>query len=533
MGKAAQNANTIALRWSQFAAYARDQWQITPRLTLNYGVRWEFYPMAYSDIGGARVLDTSSMNVLVGGGSSGIPVDDHVDVHAGLFLPRIGIAYRPFEKTVIRAGYGMSADPNNWRFLRNSYPADTISDFTGNFYAQAANSGFAPAASLTGVNALGPYTYLPTGITPIAILPNAPGTYPLPNGVGTTTVPLDFRRGYINSFNLTLEREFAGFVADAAYVGERGIRPLTNMNVNPAPGGGGQKGRILNAQFGGNWSDINSLTPYGNNYYDSLQTKLTRRLGGSSQIGVAYTWSKAIDFEDNEEINFILFPYPAYLSRNKALAGFDRTNNFEFYGLYELPFGRDKRWASQGIASKLAGGWQLNWVLSAMSGTPFTITDSGSGATAFERAGKHADRKHRRTHEHRKGVAPPQLPHRNSCLRVLQPRSLRTGQHTRRAGRRWTRHSPRPGLLRTRHEPVPQLQDHRAFHLPIRSRCIRSDQHSTLQQSQHEHSCRELWGSHFHLGHHQCLVGRQRRTASVVVRRKANLLTATVRLALD
>jgi len=387
VGKAVQNANTIALRWSQFAAYARDQWQLTPRLTVNYGVRWEYYPMAYSDIGGARVLDPSSMNVLVGGGNSGIPIDDHVDVHDGLFLPRIGLAYRPLEKTVIRAGYGMSADPNNWRFLRNSYPADTISDFTGNFYPQAGNSGFAPAASLTGVNALGPYTYLPTGITAIPILPNAPGTYPLPNGVGTTTVPLNFRRGYINSFNLTLEREFAGFVADASYVGERGIRPLTNLNVNPAPGGGGQTGRILNAQFGGNWSDINSLTPYGNNYYDSLQTKLTRRLGGSSQLGVAYTLSKAIDFEDDEEINFILWPYPAYLPRNKALAGFDRTHNFEFYGLYELPFGRDKRWATQGIGSRLAGGWQLNWVLSAMSGTPFTITDTGSGSTALNAPG--------------------------------------------------------------------------------------------------------------------------------------------------
>ena len=387
VGKAVQNANTIALRWSTWAWYVRDQYQVLPNLTINYGLRWEYYPTAYSDIGGARVLDPASMDVLVGGGNSGVPTDDNVDVGHGLFLPRIGIAYRPLGKTVVRAGYGISADPNNWRFLRNSYPADTVSSFIGGSYTQAANSPDAPGGTLTGLNAVGPYSYLPIGIPAVPILPNTPAILPLPNNVGTTTIPLDFRRGYINTFNLTVEQEFAGFVADVGYVGDRGIRPLTNMNINAAPGGGGQTGRMLNAEHGGNWSDINQLTPFGNNYYDSLQTKLTRRLGGNSQIGFVYTFSKSIDYEDNEEINFLLWPYPAYLPRNKALAGFDRTHNFEAYGLYSLPFGHGQRFAQSGVANWLAGGWQLNWVLSAMSGTPFTITDNGSGATALNAPG--------------------------------------------------------------------------------------------------------------------------------------------------
>jgi len=386
LGKATQNTNTIALRWSQWAWYARDQFQVTPKLTLTYGVRWEYYPFAYSDIGGVRLLDPSTMNVLVGGGDSGIPTDDGVNVHSGMFLPRLGLAYRPTEKTVIRAGYGISADPNNWRFLRNSYPATIISDFTGTFFPQAQNSGFAPGGSLTGVNAVGPYSYLPAGITLIPTVPNTPGTFPLPNGVGTTTVPKDFRRGYINSYNLTVEREFAGFIGDVGYVGQRAIRPLTNLNINPAEPATGQPGRLLNAQFSGNWNDINSLTPFGNNYYDALQAKLTRRFG-SSQIGFVYTYSKTIDYEDNEEINFILFPLPQDLERNRALAGFDRTNNFEAYGLWDLPFGNGRKWATSGWASKVAGGWQLNWILSALSGTPFTVTDTGAGAQALNAPG--------------------------------------------------------------------------------------------------------------------------------------------------
>jgi hypothetical protein len=379
LGKTIQNVDPIALRWSQWAWYVRDNFQVSPKLNINYGVRWEYYPMAYSDHGGARVLDTSTMNVLVGGNGN-VPVNDGVNAGNGRFLPRVGIAYRPTERTVVRAGYGINADSNNWRFLRNAYPADTISNFVGNNYPEPGISGFAPAASLTGLNAVAAYSYLPSGITLIPLPNISSGIVPLPNGTSTTTIPLDFRRGYIHSYNLTVEQNMQGFIFSLAYVGARAIRPVTNLNVNPAPAGGGQAGRILNVAHGGNWSDINQLTPYGNNYYDALQSKLTRRLGGNSVVGLVYTWSKTIDFEDDEEINSILRPYPAYLPYNRAVAGFDRTNNFEAYTVYELPFGRGRHWLTSGIASALAGGWRLGGVASALSGMPFTVTDSNATA---------------------------------------------------------------------------------------------------------------------------------------------------------
>ena len=111
------------------------------------------------------------------------------------------------------------------------------------------------------------------------------------------------------------------------------------------------------------------------------QTKLTRRLGQSSTAGIVYTWSKSIDFEDDEEINSILWPYPAYFARNKAVAVFDRTHNFETYWLYQLPFGKGQRWATGRIASAIAGGWTFSGVLSALTGMPFTIADSGAGTS--------------------------------------------------------------------------------------------------------------------------------------------------------
>jgi hypothetical protein len=119
-------------------------------------------------------FDLSNMNVLVGGENSGIPTDNGVDTGKGLLLPRVGIAYRPMEKTVIRLGYGMTADSNNWRFLRNGFPAVTVSDFTG-FGGNAS----APAASLTGLNAVGPYAGLPVGIPAMPLTGGTtPGVFP-------------------------------------------------------------------------------------------------------------------------------------------------------------------------------------------------------------------------------------------------------------------------------------------------------------------------------------------------------------------
>jgi len=383
-GKAIQNVNPIALRWTQWAWYARDQWQILPKLTLNVGVRWEYYPMAYSDSGGARVFDPKTGNVYVGGHGN-IPVDDFVDVGSGQFLPRLGVAYRISDKTVIRAGYGMSADPNNFRFLRNSYPAVTNTNFTG------ANT-FAPAVSLTGQNATGNLAALTIGLPTQPVPDVSSGVIPLPFSSGTTTLANPYHRGYINSFNLMLQREFAGFVAEAGYVGARAIRPLTNININAGPitaqGTSSNTTRLLNVAFGLTCStsgaptcytsDINSEIPFRNNYYDSLQSKITRRFGEGSQVGAVYTFSKTLNYSDNEELNFLLFPYPAYWNKAKGPASFDRTHNLQIYGLYELPFGYGKAFAQNGVASQILGGWQLNGVMSLYSGLPFTVTASGN-----------------------------------------------------------------------------------------------------------------------------------------------------------
>lgn len=376
-GKSTALFNPTALRWSQWAWYLRDQFQVTPKLTLTLGVRWEFYPFGYSDNGkGLRWFNQNDGNVYIGGYGN-VPVDDGIDTGNGQFLPRVGLAYRLTNSTVIRAGYGMSADPNNWRYFRNAYPS------TVNVTNQPANTdNFIPAASLTGLNGtgLGGGSYsVPTGIVLSPIPDISSGVVPLPTNVGTITIPNPFRRGYINSFNLTIQQEFKGFVLETGYVGARGIRPLVNMNLNASPPGTGSAGGLISQRLGKNYTGgINGLVPFKNNYYDSLQTKLTKRFNQGTQAGFVWTWSKAIDYQGNEELSSLRFPYPDYWEKNRAVADFDRTHNLKWYALIVLPFGKGQPYAQSGWGSRLLGGWQINPVISYLTGPPFTVTAGGA-----------------------------------------------------------------------------------------------------------------------------------------------------------
>jgi hypothetical protein len=123
---------------------------------------------------------------------------------------------------------------------------------------------------------------------------------------------------------------------------------------------------------------INTLVPFKNNYYDSMQAKVTRRLAGGSSFGLAYTWSKAISYSDNEELTALTFPYPAFWEKNRGLANFDRTHNLEAWGVLQLPFGKGQPWLQSGIGSWLLGGWQINPIISVMSGIPFTVNAGGN-----------------------------------------------------------------------------------------------------------------------------------------------------------
>ncbi len=386
-GKARALFNPNALRWTQWSWYVRDQWQATANLTVNVGLRWEYYPFGYSDNDkGLRYLNLSTGNVLIGGYGN-IPKNDGIDTGHGQFLPRVGIAYRVTPSIVIRGGYGQSADPNNWRYFRNAYPA-VILDTNNPLNA----ADYIADASLTGLNAngLGGGSYsVPTGITLLPVPTITSGVIPLPTSASTTTIPNPFRRGYINSYNLMFQQDVGWLVFQAGYVGARAVRPLVNMNANASPPGTGSAGGILSQALGQNYTGtINQLIPFKNNYYNSLQTTATHRWGNGSSAGLVYTWSKATNYEDNEDLSSLSFPYPTYWQKNRGLASYNRAQNVEIYGVLQSPFGKGQRWVTTGVGGAILGGWVINPLISALSGVPFTVGSggnlnaNGSGQTA-------------------------------------------------------------------------------------------------------------------------------------------------------
>jgi hypothetical protein len=177
-------------------------------------------------------------------------------------------------------------------------------------------------------------------------------------------------RDRIHSFNFFIERELPSkFTAQVGYVGTRAVNQMGFININAGAPDTGNDGRPLFVKFKLT-ADINSIQPYGTTTYDALQALITRRFG-NSVFGTAYTWSKAINFADNDGGPRI--QYLPEKQRNRGVAGYDRTNNLQTYLVYDLPFGKGQRWASEGLASKLFGGFQVSGVMSVMSGLPFSV----------------------------------------------------------------------------------------------------------------------------------------------------------------
>ncbi|MBS1793191.1 MAG: TonB-dependent receptor [Acidobacteria bacterium] len=361
-GKVDQLRNPNSVYMKTYALYARDHWQVNRNLTLNYGLRWEIFPFPTKDNTGVNRFDPDTGQVITGG-LSGVPKDTGAKSGFGKFLPRIGVAYRIGDKTVIRGGFGQSSDPRPFIDFRNAYPV--------------VNAWAMPAIIFNGVtNAYIPVTNFRQGLVNTSIAPNLnAGIIPLPANSGTTTFPKTPMRKVINSFNVIVERQLPWkFKGSLGYVGTRVIGQMGFININASAPGTGTAGRPLFVRFG-LAQDINEIMPYGDTTYDSMQMTLMRRFGGST-VGMAYTWSKAINYADNDANPRIQY-LPAK-ELNRGPAGYDRTHNLQIYGVYDLPFGKGQQWASSGVLGAIFGGFQLNGVASIMSGTPITIVQ-GNG----------------------------------------------------------------------------------------------------------------------------------------------------------
>jgi hypothetical protein len=336
-------------RENQYGTFISDRWNVSQKLTLNLGLRYEYYPVMSREDRGIEVLDLATFDVLLGGVGNN-PKDNGIKVSKTLFAPRLGAAYRINDKTVFRAGYGQTFDPLPWsRPLRGFFPL-TIS------YANAVTNNFDAFQLASGIPAI-PLPDLSTGR--VHLPPNTDMRFPDPNNVD---------RGRTQQYNVTVERQLPSDISvSVAYVGTRMDGGYADLDLNYSDPGGGEAGRQLFAQAG--TVAVNQWASFTKRRYNALQVAVNRPFKAGLLLKGAYTLSKAMDETDDDGWTGLDWNQPSQLSRNYALAGYDRTHNFQMGFLYDLPFAK----GSSNPVALIVKDWQLNGVYSFYSGTPFTI----------------------------------------------------------------------------------------------------------------------------------------------------------------
>jgi hypothetical protein len=358
-----------SIRNTPLFSYFQDKWQVTPRLTIDMGIRQELYfPHTPRKPGGFSNYNPEN-NTLEQAGIGSVPLNLGRKMYWTNITPRFGVAFRPNEKTVLRGGYGISTiplsilDTNGWAFNFPVFQNQTLT---------SANS-FSPVGSLrTGYPAP-----LLAAIPEDGIIRNAPAQ-------NFFAVPRDFKEPYLQSWNMAVQRALPHkFVVEVAYVGNHavGVQTRANLNAGLVPGAGAA-GQPLNQRFG-NRATITSWIRAGNVYH-SLQAKFDRRFSNGFLLTTAYTYSKAIDFtNDNEEpANYINF------RSNRARSDEDRTHMFVQSYIYELPFGPKGRWLRSGIGRWILGDWQVNGIFTAQTGAPLNLTFSATTLNAPSNANR-------------------------------------------------------------------------------------------------------------------------------------------------
>jgi hypothetical protein len=365
MRRAAQQEIMTAYN-NQLAWYVRDRWQVSQKLTLSLGLRYELYPLqTRSGRGGIEGYDPST-NLVTLGGVNGIPKGVGISTSHKLFAPRAGFAYRLGSRTVIRSGYGLTFMPMAMaRPLRGFFPL---------IYASNFNS----------LNSFQPVRTIEQGI-PLIVLPDiSSGRVPLPATAQMRFIPTsELHRGYVQSWNFVIEHELPGqIVTSIGYVGTRTVHSFGDLEINAAAPGAGTPGRPLNVKFGHS-VDTWAWDGFLNANYHALQVAVNRRAANGLTLKGAYTYSKAINQTDDDGwTGTIMYNWAPVFNRNRAQAGYNIPQLFQMGFVYELPMGSGKRFATTGITKWALGGWQVNGVFASYVGRPFSVTAAAGALNA-------------------------------------------------------------------------------------------------------------------------------------------------------
>lgn len=368
--------------------YVQDDWQVSSRLTLNLGVRFEFNPFPTPLKGGSNFDPELGKVVLAShdgqidffqpnsqayydwhpewyttSEQAGVPFS-LVEVRGAHFNPRVGFAWRPFGGTnfVVRGGAGLFTLPLMGQISRGAAvvnPPWTVFEFQ---YKGSPT----PWA-----------TFWPDNTNSSGFLPTM-----------VTGIQKNFHTPYSTQWNLVVERALPWNSSfSAGYVGNQGTHLQTNININQPHYGPNAWSEIPYPEFG---AFSQGFLSNGNSTYQSLQMQFTKRYSSGLNMNLAYSWSKALDYTSNDQ-TFILDRYD--MAADRGLSDLDTGHRFVASWVYDLPFGPGQRWlGNSGLAGRMIGDWHLSGIASFQSGQPFTVKSPLDTSGYFVNGGQRADR---------------------------------------------------------------------------------------------------------------------------------------------
>ena len=317
---------TPAYRQRQYSAYLTDTLNLFQKLYLELGVRYDiFSPLEPGQAGGAVVYDpvTNTTSTL---GVNGVGIrSTRTDLDN--VAPRVGLAFRPLNRFVFRAGYGIHYFPVPF-FLTGFNPA-----------AQAVQSGIAGGIATT-----------PFAIPSIPPSGNTAPNQPFFTGQRDVNTP------YIQTYSGMIQGDMGnGFLLDIGYVGNRGRQLPYEITQTGLPGSG------LTGQVGNRTATLIQTGTGLNSNYNSLEVNLTKRFAAGLSFAGAYTYGKALDYGTN-----LLDPFNR--GNNYGPADWDRTHVLSVSHDWRLPF-KKTGWVGRAVAD-----WELTGILRWATGTPYTVT---------------------------------------------------------------------------------------------------------------------------------------------------------------
>jgi Carboxypeptidase regulatory-like domain/TonB dependent receptor/TonB-dependent Receptor Plug Domain len=335
--------------------FAQDDIKVTRKLTLNVGARYDIMPYPLEMHNRLSNFDPATGTMLIAGQNTSqrLVNTDYKDL-----APRVGLAYSPSDKTVVRAGYGIGfIDPYGAAGVLNSNEFNVPFYYLGNIIEFPFS---APTHTLSSM--------LPSLVMPSPSAPTGNQRYIVPTAGNQ----------YSQTWSFTIQRAInPTLMFEVGYVGTSGNRLLTASDINAALPG--TTDPTTRQPYGPALGEIRELSNSAHSIYHGLQSKIEKRFSGGLYFLGSYTWSKSIDNQSNGTDTAIAsgqYPQdPLNPGLDRGLSSFDRPQVFVGSLVWEIPFGRGpaERSRARELMNGVLGGWQLSGILTAESGTPFSV----------------------------------------------------------------------------------------------------------------------------------------------------------------